>query len=117
MAAKTLNKNYLDMTAGPILAALVRFSVPMMIGGLFQDLYSMVDMTIAGYTLGDHAIAAISASAAILNMMNYSAAASFGLLILSLWSTGTVVLYSLITSLNTASFAACVFVSPSILES
>ena len=73
MAAKTLNKNYLDMTAGPILAALVRFSVPMMIGGLFQDLYSMVDMTIAGYTLGDHAIAAISASAAILNMMNYSA--------------------------------------------
>lgn len=73
MSAKTLNKNYLNMTSGPILSALVRFSVPMMIGGLFQDLYSLVDMTIAGYTLGDHAIAAISASAAIMNMMNYSA--------------------------------------------
>lgn len=61
------------MTEGSILGALVAFAVPMMLGGLFQDLYSMADMTIAGYTLGDHAIAAISASAAIVNMMNYAA--------------------------------------------
>ena len=61
------------MTEGKILGALWTFAVPMMLGGLFQDLYSMADMTIAGYTLGDHAIAAISASAAIVNMMNYAA--------------------------------------------
>lgn len=67
------NKNYTNMTEGSILRALTAFAVPLMLGGLFQDLYSMADMTIAGYTLGDHAIAAISASAAIVNMMNYAA--------------------------------------------
>ena len=61
------------MTEGKILGALWAFAVPMMLGGLFQDLYSMADMTIAGYTLGDHAIAALSAPAAIINMMNYAA--------------------------------------------
>lgn len=72
MAAKTLGRNYNDMTKGPILSALVRFAVPMMLGGLFQNLYGLADMTIAGYTLGDNAIAAISATAAILSTMNFS---------------------------------------------
>ena len=72
MAEKMLNRNYSDMTRGPILTALVRFAVPMMLGGLFQNLYGLADMTIAGYTLGDNAIAAISATAAILSTMNFS---------------------------------------------
>lgn len=73
MAEKTANRHYSNMTEGSIMGALIAFAVPMMLGGLFQDLYSMADMTIAGYTLGDHAIAAISASAAIVSMMNYAA--------------------------------------------
>lgn len=73
MAEKALNRNYGKMTEGSILSAIVRFAIPLMLGGLFQDLYSMADMTIAGYTLGDHAIAAISSSAAVINAMNYAA--------------------------------------------
>ncbi len=73
MAEKTLNRSYGNMTEGAILPLIVRFAIPMMLGGLFQDLYSMADMSIAGYTLGDHAIAAISSSGAIINMMNYAA--------------------------------------------
>ena len=66
------NKNYTDMTKGSIAKAILLFGIPMMLGALFQDLYSMVDMTIAGYTLGDEAIAAISATAAVVNAMNYA---------------------------------------------
>ena len=72
MSAKTANRNYTDMTEGSIARAILLFAVPMMLGGLFQDLYSMVDMTIAGYTLGDSAIAAISATAAVVSAMNYA---------------------------------------------
>ena len=60
------------MTEGSIAKVLLLFGLPMMLGALFQDLYSMVDMTIAGYTLGDDAIAAISATAAIVNAINYA---------------------------------------------
>lgn len=73
MAEKQLKKNYGNMTESPILRTIVLFAIPMMLGGLFQDLYSLADMTIAGHTLGDHSLAAISASAAIMNMMNYAA--------------------------------------------
>lgn len=60
------------MTEGRIASCIMLFAIPMMLGGLFQDLYSMVDMTIAGYTLGDGAIAAISATAAVVSAINYS---------------------------------------------
>lgn len=73
MGERLGKKNYNNMTEGSILSAIVRFAIPLMLGSLFQDLYSMADMTIAGYTLGDRSIAAISSSAAIINMMNYAA--------------------------------------------
>ena len=68
-----VNKNYSDMTKGAILPILWKFALPLMLGGLFQDLYSIADMTIAGHTLGDHALAAISATGAVIMMMNYAA--------------------------------------------
>ena len=73
MKTAAVNKNYSDMTRGSILPILWRFALPLMLGGLFQDLYSIADMTIAGHTLGDHALAAISATSAIIMMMNYAA--------------------------------------------
>lgn len=73
MEAKTANRNYSNMTEGAILPVLMRFALPLMLGGLFQDLYSVADMTIAGYTLGDHALAAIAATNAVIMMMNYAA--------------------------------------------
>ena len=73
MKTAAVNKNYSDMTRGSILPILWKFAIPLMLGGLFQDLYSIADMTIAGHTLGDHALAAISATNAIILMMNYAA--------------------------------------------
>ena len=41
-----------DMTAGSPLKLLVLFSVPMLIGNIFQQVYSLADTIIIGRTLG-----------------------------------------------------------------
>ena len=63
----------MDMTRGRILHTLLRFAVPMMFGSLFQHLYNLADMTIAGYALGDHALAAIAATSALVTLINTTA--------------------------------------------
>lgn len=65
-----MNKKMVDMTTGRILPVLLTFAIPMMLGSLFQDLYNLVDMTIAGYALGDSALAAISATGALTQFTN-----------------------------------------------
>lgn len=64
------NKNTTDMTKGAILPLLLTFSLPLMAGYLFNDLYNLADMTIAGHTLGDDALAAISVSSGIITLLN-----------------------------------------------
>ena len=63
----------LDMTQGRILPVMLQFMIPFMLGQLFQHLYSLADMTIAGYTLGDHALASISATTALVTLINTTA--------------------------------------------
>lgn len=41
------------------------FSVPLFIGNIFQQIYSLADTMVAGYNLGDEAIAAIGATSAV----------------------------------------------------
>ncbi|MCQ2420651.1 MAG: polysaccharide biosynthesis C-terminal domain-containing protein [Clostridia bacterium] len=65
-----MNRKMYDMTQGKILPVLLTFAIPMMLGALFQDLYNLVDMTIAGYTLGDDALAAISATSGMMIFIN-----------------------------------------------
>ncbi|MDO4487518.1 MAG: MATE family efflux transporter [Eubacteriales bacterium] len=67
--SKKENKHMVNMTAGPILPILVSFALPLMLGSLFQDLYNLADMTIAGYTIGDGALAAISATSGIVSFI------------------------------------------------
>jgi len=49
----------IDMTTGPPLRKIVRFSLPMMAGALFQQLYNIVDMMVVGNAIGSRALAAI----------------------------------------------------------
>ena len=60
----------LDMTRGKILPLMLQFAIPVMLGHLFQNLYNLVDMTVAGHAIGDHAIAAISATSALVMLIN-----------------------------------------------
>ncbi len=58
-----------DMTQGSPLRLIIGFAVPLMIGNLFQQLYNLVDTMVVGYRLGDQAIAAIGATAALYSLI------------------------------------------------
>ncbi len=49
----------IDMTHGPPLRLLVRFSWPLLVGNVIQMAYSLADMVIVGRLLGEHALAAV----------------------------------------------------------
>lgn len=63
MKAKTMKTT--DMTKGNPLKLILLFAVPMLIGNVFQQIYSIVDTMVAGYNLGDGAIAAIGATSSL----------------------------------------------------
>lgn len=73
MAALTLNKNgrssVRDMTEGPIWKQIILFSLPLMLGNVFQMLYNTVDSIVVGNYVGTQALAAVGATTMIVNMM------------------------------------------------
>lgn len=46
----------IDMTQGKPINLMLRFALPMMIGSIFQSLYSMVDSAVLGRFVGSHAL-------------------------------------------------------------
>lgn len=54
-----------DMTSGSPLKKVVLFSIPLIIGNLFQLLYNMVDTFIVGRTMGLEALAGIGAAGSV----------------------------------------------------
>lgn len=54
-----------DMTTGNPIKEILYFAIPMFIGNIFQQIYSVVDTMVAGYCLGDSAIASIGVTAAL----------------------------------------------------
>lgn len=58
-----------DMTTGNIILLLIQFSVPLIIGNLFQMLYNTVDSLVVGNYVGKEALAAVGATTMIINML------------------------------------------------
>ena len=54
-----------DMTTGEPLKLIFWFSVPLLIGNIFQQLYNIADIVIVGRTLGMKALAAVGATSPI----------------------------------------------------
>lgn len=54
-----------DMTKGAILPVLIKFTVPILLGNLFQQFYTICDTIIVGRTLGADALAAVGATGTI----------------------------------------------------
>ncbi len=52
----------MNMTVGNPISLLIKFSIPMLIGNLFQQLYNLVDSVIVGQFVGSDALAAIGAT-------------------------------------------------------
>lgn len=59
----------MDMTQGNPVKLILAFAIPLLIGNIFQQVYSMVDTMVAGYNLGDHAIAAIGATSSLYGLI------------------------------------------------
>ena len=57
------------MTEGSTIRLLVAFAVPLLIGNLFQQLYSTVDSVVVGNFVGKQALAAVGCTTAIVNSM------------------------------------------------
>lgn len=58
-----------DLIHGSIAKSIFWFSVPLLIGNLFQQLYNTVDAYVVGNYVGKQALAAVGASSPILNML------------------------------------------------
>lgn len=60
----------LDMTAGSPARVMLRFTAPMLVGNLFQQLYNIVDTLIVGRFVGKEALAAVGSVFAIMVLVN-----------------------------------------------
>lgn len=58
-----------DMTEGSIIGHIVRFSIPLLIGNLFQQLYNTVDTWVVGNYVSNEAFSAVGSVAPIVNML------------------------------------------------
>lgn len=58
-----------DMTVGEPWKQIIRFTVPMLIGNIAQQLYNTVDSIVVGQYVGDNALAAVGGAAPILNWL------------------------------------------------
>ncbi|MEG1575789.1 MAG: MATE family efflux transporter [Clostridium sp.] len=61
--------NGMLMTEGVIWKQLIIYSIPLLIGNLFQQLYNTVDSVVVGRYIGSSALAAVGASAPVLNLI------------------------------------------------
>lgn len=62
-------KKQKTMTEGPIWKNILAFSVPLILGNLFQQLYNTVDSIIVGNYIGSEALAAVGSSGAVINLL------------------------------------------------
>ena len=58
-----MGKRNIDMTQGNLTRALIAFSVPLMLSGLLQQMYSWADAFIVGNIEGEAALAAVAEKA------------------------------------------------------
>lgn len=72
MSAKAIRlskKQDVDMTQGGIIGHIIRFSIPLLIGNLFQQLYNTVDTWVVGNYVSNEAFSAVGSVAPIVNML------------------------------------------------
>lgn len=64
--SKTTTK---DMTKGNIILELIQFSLPLILGNMFQLLYNTVDSLVVGNFVGTEALAAVGSTTPIINIL------------------------------------------------
>ena len=59
----------LSLTEGPIGKQLLSFTIPLILGNLFQQLYNAADTVIVGQFVGDTALAAVGSSSSLIELL------------------------------------------------
>ena len=59
----------LNMTEGPILGKMIRFTLPVMLSGILQLLFNAADVAVVGQFAGDAAMAAVGSCGALINLI------------------------------------------------
>ena len=68
-AVRLSKKRDVDMTQGGIIGHIIRFSIPLLVGNLFQQLYNTVDTWVVGNYVSNEAFSAVGSVAPIVNML------------------------------------------------
>jgi len=65
------HKSYeIDMTNGPLLGKIIKFSIPLMLSGILQLLFNAADIIVVGNFAEDHtALAAVGSTGALINLI------------------------------------------------
>ena len=64
-----VNRSQPSMLEGPIWKGLIFFALPILLGNLFQQLYNTADTLIVGNFIGKEALAAVSSSGNLIQLM------------------------------------------------
>lgn len=67
--AVSARRRDLNMTEGSITGLLIAYSVPLLIGNIFQQLYNTADSVIVGNYVGKEALAAVGCTGTVINTM------------------------------------------------
>ena len=59
----------MDMTQGPIMMNMIRFSIPLMFSSILQLLYNAADMVVVGRYAGSAALAGVGATGALTSLL------------------------------------------------
>ncbi len=62
-------RHEMDMTEGPLLPMILRFSGPLILTGILQLLYNAADVIVVGRYAGHEALAAVSSTGALINLL------------------------------------------------
>lgn len=69
MSQKTTQSKSMDMTEGSIARLLIAFSIPLLMGNIFQQLYNTVDSLVVGNFVGKEALAAVGSTGPVINTL------------------------------------------------
>lgn len=64
-----MKKKQMDMTSGSIVRLIIAFSIPLLLGNIFQQLYNMVDSWVVGNFVSNEAFSAVGTVGPIVNML------------------------------------------------
>lgn len=64
------NKTYeMDMTTGPLLPSILKFTIPLIFSGILQLLFNAADIIVVGQFSGPNSIAAVGSTSSVINLL------------------------------------------------